>query len=130
MQYEVTPLRVTQADEDAIVMVGPPIAVDPVDAQRGDRVDMLPKIGHPPDDGAHGNRETRRMPLWNVESSRERPARGVIWIAMLALFAGGMVYGAVKGEDRPCGNAQPLKSRPGMLGGTEYLCPDGRTVSG
>jgi hypothetical protein len=42
---------------------------------------------------------------------------------------GGIVYGAVRGPDRPCGNKAPLKERPGMLGQTEYLCPDGRTVT-
>jgi len=47
----------------------------------------------------------------------------------LGLFVGGIVYGAVKGESKPCGDELPLKERPGMLGQTEYLCPDGRTVT-
>jgi hypothetical protein len=47
----------------------------------------------------------------------------------LALFVGGIVYAAVRGPDRPCGDKAPLKERPGMLGQTEYLCPDGRTVT-
>jgi len=47
----------------------------------------------------------------------------------LGLFVGGIVYGAVKGESRPCGNEIPIKERQGMLGQTEYLCPDGRTVT-
>ena len=49
--------------------------------------------------------------------------------AVIALFVGGIVYGAVHGPDRPCGSQAPLKERPGMLGQTEYLCPDGRTVT-
>jgi hypothetical protein len=67
-----------------------------------------------------------------VQGRSRPPKRALVALAVivLALFAGGMIYGAVKGEDRPCGNQQPVKSRPAMLGGTEYLCPDGRTVSG
>jgi hypothetical protein len=48
---------------------------------------------------------------------------------VVALFVSGLIYGAVKGEDRPCGTQQPVKARAGMLGQTEYLCPDGRTVT-
>ena len=62
--------------------------------------------------------------------TKRPPKRVLVALAavVLALFAAGMIYGAVKGEDRPCGDEQPLKSRPGMLGQTQYLCPDGRTV--
>jgi hypothetical protein len=61
-----------------------------------------------------------------------RPRKRVIIAlaaAVIALFVGGIVYGAVRGPDRPCGSEAPLKERPGMLGQTEYLCPDGRTVT-
>jgi hypothetical protein len=49
--------------------------------------------------------------------------------ATLVLFAGGIVYGYSHRNDRPCGKANPVRERPGMLGQTEYLCPDGRTVT-
>ena len=65
--------------------------------------------------------------------ARPRPRLKWVMIALaaitLGLFVGGIVYGAVKGESRPCGKDIPLKERPGMLGQTEYLCPDGRTVT-
>ena len=65
--------------------------------------------------------------------ARPRPRLKWVMIALaaitLGLFVGGIVYGAVKGESRPCGDQAPLKERPGMLGQTEYLCPDGRTVT-
>ena len=64
---------------------------------------------------------------------RARPRLKLVMIALavlvLGLFVGGIVYGAVKGESRPCGDELPLNERPGMLGQTEYLCPDGRTVT-
>jgi hypothetical protein len=47
----------------------------------------------------------------------------------LALFAGGIIYGYTRGESRPCGDRDPVKTRPGVLGQTQYLCPDGRTVT-
>jgi hypothetical protein len=63
----------------------------------------------------------------------ERRPRKRVVVALaalvLALFVGGIVYGAVRGPDRPCGSQTPVKQRPGMLGQTEYLCPDGRTVT-
>jgi hypothetical protein len=64
---------------------------------------------------------------------RARPRLKPVIVAVAAitilLFVGGIVYGAVHGPDRPCGDQQPVKQRPGMLGQTEYLCPDGRTVT-
>jgi hypothetical protein len=64
-------------------------------------------------------------------SPRPRLRGTIIVLALLtlALFAGGMVYGYVRGETRPCGSSDPVKSRPGVLGQTEYVCPDGRTVT-
>jgi hypothetical protein len=65
--------------------------------------------------------------------ARPRPRLKAVMIGLaaltLALFVGGIVYGAVKGESRPCGDQLPVKERPGMLGQTEYLCPNGRTVT-
>jgi hypothetical protein len=65
--------------------------------------------------------------------ARSRPRLKWVMIGLAALtiglFVGGIVYGAVKGESHPCGKDIPLKERPGMLGQTEYLCPDGRTVT-
>jgi hypothetical protein len=69
-----------------------------------------------------------------VSTPYRRPPRlraVIVALAALtvALFVGGMIYGAVRGNDRPCGKQNPVKQRPGMLGQTEYLCPDGRTVT-
>jgi hypothetical protein len=64
---------------------------------------------------------------------RPRPQlrRTILALAALTivLFAGGIVYGYEHRNDRPCGKQNPVKERPGMLGQTEYLCPDGRTVT-
>jgi hypothetical protein len=64
---------------------------------------------------------------------RPRPRLKWVMIAVaaitLTLFVGGIVYGAVRGESHPCGDELPLKERPGLLGQTVYLCPDGRTVT-
>ena len=55
----------------------------------------------------------------------------VLAIVTALLFSAGIVYGFVHRNDAPpCGEGHtPLKERPGMLGQTEYLCPDGRTVT-
>jgi hypothetical protein len=65
-------------------------------------------------------------------SPRRPPLRAtiiVLALLTLALFAGGVVYGYAHGESRPCGSREPVKVRPGVLGQTDYLCPDGRTVT-
>jgi hypothetical protein len=68
-----------------------------------------------------------------VDAPRRRPAVRTTIVVLAALtiglFVAGMVYGYRHGEDRPCGRENPVKERPGMLGQTEYLCPDGRTVT-
>jgi hypothetical protein len=67
--------------------------------------------------------------------SRRRPQlrSTMIVLALLtvALFAAGVIYGfAHRNDAPPCGEGQlPVKERPGILGQTEYLCPDGRTVT-
>jgi hypothetical protein len=65
-------------------------------------------------------------------ASRRPPLRAtivVLALVTLALFAGGIIYGYTRGESRPCGDRDPVKTRPGVLGQTQYLCPDGRTVT-
>ena len=64
--------------------------------------------------------------------ARRPPLRAtiiVLALCTLALFAGGVVYGYAHGESHPCGKRDPVKVRPGVLGQTDYLCPDGRTVT-
>ena len=68
----------------------------------------------------------------SVPPGRRPPLRKVIVaLALLTvgLFAAGVVYGYVHGQSSPCGKQDPLRSRPGILGQTEYVCPDGRTVT-
>ncbi len=63
---------------------------------------------------------------------RRPPLRKTIIVLALlvtGLFAAGLVYGYVHGESSPCGDVDPVRSKPGVLGQTEYLCPDGRTVT-
>jgi hypothetical protein len=67
------------------------------------------------------NGRARRPPL--------RATIVVLALLTLALFAGGVVYGYAHGQSRPCGSETPVKVRPGILGQTQYLCPDGRTVT-
>lgn len=67
-----------------------------------------------------------------MTGARRPPLRAtIIALALVtfALFGAGIVYAVVRGESSPCGDRAPVKSRPGVLGQTEYLCPDGRTVT-
>ena len=67
-----------------------------------------------------------------IDRARRPPLRAtiiVLALLTLALFAGGVVYGYAHGQSRPCGSETPVKVRPGILGQTQYLCPDGRTVT-